>query len=159
MSRPGAVMRKRLIVGFVVAACAAGVAVALWTRDTRPKLLPAAEADGAAVIAVGQNIRISAALPLGHHAGCTITADPTQASRLFAASMRTPADGRSAVVGYGSDDGGATWQLAVERLPGSGERCCDESVASGPDGALYLAHMRGPADGPKPSVIARSVDG
>src|SRR6184192_1463666 len=135
----GAVMRKRLMVPFIVAACAAGVGVALWDRDRRPELVRAADSDALFRIVVGPNVRVSAALPRSHHAGCTIAADPTRAQRLFAASMHAPAGGAAGVVGYRSEDGGADWRLAVERLPGPGERCCDEAVAYGPDGALYLA--------------------
>jgi hypothetical protein len=151
-------MRRRLSLGVVIATLCACVAYAVWFQDNRPQLVRAPDALTRHTIRVGKSVHVSAALPHVHHEGCTLAADPTDADRLFAASMHLPRPGESGIAGYASNDGGATWALATQRLPGPGERCCDETVAYSPYGGVYLAHMRGPAEGGKPTVFAYSPD-
>lgn len=143
-------MRKRIAIGLLTAAAALGwVAYAAWFRDTRPLLTRAPDAPRGA-ITVGRNVHVSPALAHAPHYGCTIVADPTDARRLFAASMHVPAPNESGVVGYYSHDGGATWRLGAERVgQGAMTRLGDEALAFAPDGGLYLAHMRGTPDADK----------
>jgi hypothetical protein len=143
--------RRRLLAvcAVLVALVAAGIAgewvSEKWARWFAPELIRAVEASEPEFrITVGKNVHVSAARATKSHQGCTIAADAGTPARLFAASMVTPQGDDRGVVGYSSSDGGLTWELGVERLGRKpGEICCDEAAAFGPDGNLYLAHMRG----------------
>lgn len=94
-------------------------------------------------IGTGPNVHVSQAKDRLHHRECVIAADPTNASRLFAAAMYMPADGKrpvgaETVVGYFSHDGGKAWQLSFAHE----DRVCSEPAAAfGPDGTLYFVHQ------------------
>ena len=105
--------------------------------DMRPELKSARVATNSPTIVVGRNIQVSVDRPKVIHQGCTIDVDPTDANRLFVASMIGYEP--NGILGYWSHDGGATWHLGYD---GTGRRGCDESLAFGPDGTLHLVHMR-----------------
>ena len=146
--------RKRLVAGTLAAAAVACLAYAAFVRDTRPHLVRCADAPAtSATMSVGPNVRVSAARPDVHHDGCTIVADPAHPSRLFAASMHWHGRNDSGIVGYFSHDGGATWELGIERLGNDAiSRLGDEALAFSGDRGLYLAHMRGTASADRGSA-------
>ena len=95
----------------------------------------------------------------GNHAEGTIVVDPTDPSRLFAAS-NAPGVGLLASV---SADGGATWtsrQIAAGDPPPPGENiapaCCDPSAAFDRFGNLFLTYARDADHGVQ---LVRSTDG
>jgi hypothetical protein len=90
---------------------------------------------------VGVNVQVSKANGI-HHTECIAAAHPTEAARLFVASMHDPG-----VVGYYSEDGGGSWRASFERKhdPDRGGRTeiiCDPAAAFAPDGSLHFVCMR-----------------
>lgn len=146
-------MRRRRVKLWIALVSATLIAAAAgwwsWPEDLFfPKLKTAALGPPVSII-VGPNIQISepqAKLPFTE---CIIAADPNQSGRLFAASMYWPS-GRSvgmdgvSLLGYLSDDGGATWRTSLQLLADQAkkESLADPTATFGPDGDLYFVHMR-----------------
>ena len=147
-------MRKRRVrLGTIVClVLAALIAWELWPKDFFfPRLTEAVEAP-AAVITVGENVQVSRSHETLSFSECVIAADPNSAGSLFAASICWPRPDERGLVGYMSDDGGMTWKASLELLEdhlGKHESLCDPTIAFGPTGDLYLAHMRLPSKTPK----------
>jgi hypothetical protein len=97
-----------------------------------------------ATITVGENVHISKPHEKIAFTECIIAADPNRENRLFAASMYWPHADRQSLVGYLSDDGGATWSTSLELIADREKREClnDPTAAFGPDSDLYVVHMR-----------------
>lgn len=140
-------MRRRRA-RFAAMACvlvAALIAWEFWPRDFFfPRLTVAANAP-TADISVGENIQVSKQQANTPFTECVIAADPEKPNRLFAASMYWPQSQGTSLIGYLSEDGGATWKTSLE-LPADrthkSERLADPTAGFGPDGELYLVHMR-----------------
>ena len=66
--------------------------------------------------------------------------------------------GKSTVFMTRSTDGGATWMPNVRVTTGEACPCCRTTMASGPDGALYLAWRRVFPGNVREVVVARSAD-
>jgi hypothetical protein len=161
-------MRRRrwLLAGSALVLAGFGAVVAgvawrdgAWEAWSAPELTRATDAPASPVrLVVGKNVHVSAGRPDTAHQGCTVAADPGDPRRLFAASMVTPRPDAAGVVGYFSHDGGASWELGCERLGRApGEQCCDEAVAFGPGGELFLAHMRGRFGAPDAEFASTEV--
>ena len=128
-----------------------GIAGWLWLNRGQasanwPELKPAAAALKPARIKLGPNVHVSSATAAAEHMGCALATDPTNPRRLFVAS--TLGDGYDDIVGYNSDDGGATWNFAGKRPHRPDEQVADEEVAFGPDGGLFFVNMRVPRSSP-----------
>jgi hypothetical protein len=126
---------------FIVAAL---VGWRFWPEDLFfPPLQPAATTARAPVL-IGEAVHISK--PHGRIAftECIIAADPNRPERLFASSMYWRDPGSTSIVGYLSDDGGATWATSLELVADQKikEHLGDPTAVFGPDGELYFVHMR-----------------
>lgn len=142
-----------------------GGATAAWFAwpETLPNLVRAPDDDRPARVTVGKNVLVSSTRATMLHQGTTIAADPSDARRLFAASMHelgeTNGQQDAGIIGYYSHDGGATWDFGCERVSEKGGGCCDEGVAFGPAGSLYLTHMRLSAKDRRGLVFGGQADG
>jgi hypothetical protein len=116
----------------------------LWPEDLFfPRLEPAAPAP-AASFTVGENVHVSKVHETIAFTECIIAADPNRTNRLFASSLYWPHPGGTSVVGYLSDDGGATWSTSLESVSDRAKkaRLVDQTAVFGPDGDLYFVHAR-----------------
>src|SRR5262245_10757115 len=99
---------------------AAGVVWQRWPEDwSFPQLMPAADAAPASIV-VGENVQVSKPHEKATFTECIITADPNRPNRLFASSIFFP-PGNQGLIGYLSDDGGATWTTTLELIPDPGK--------------------------------------
>jgi hypothetical protein len=108
-----------------------------------PRLKLAAAGSPASLL-VGENVHVSKPHEKIAFTECIIAADPNRVKRLFASSLYWPHRESTSVVGYLSDDGGATWATSLELVadPEKKERLLDQAAIFGPDGDLYFAHTR-----------------
>ena len=116
----------------------------IWPEDLFfPRLQPAATAAPSSVV-VGENVHISKPHERIGFNECIIAADPNRPERLFVSSLYLPHSAATGIVGYLSDDGGATWATSLELIPSQAkkERLTDQTAAFGPDGDLYVVHIR-----------------
>ena len=99
----------------------------------------------------------------------TVTDDSTFGSHNFHALYAAPdgavyaswldgRTGKSTVFMTRSTDGGQTWMPNVRVTSGEACPCCRTTMASGPDGALYLAWRRVAPGNVREVVVARSAD-
>ncbi len=105
-------------------------------------------------VTYGPVATVNAGRTPGHQSEASIGVDPTNPSRVFAASNYN----RSSLLAYASTDGGATWAVRevgteVDGLP---HACCDPTVAFDRFGNLYLGYVN--VDTGATEVIL-SVDG
>lgn len=115
-----------------------------WPEDLFfPWLQPATTASPVSVV-IGDNVHISQPHQGIAFTECVIAADPNRKNRLFASSLYWPHSGGTSIVGYLSDDGGATWTTSLELVSDqmNKERLADQSAVFGLNGDLYLVHMR-----------------
>lgn len=137
--------RVRLAIAGFLLLLTVFVGWAAFPRDFFFPRLTLARGAPPANIVVGENIQISkphARIPFTE---CVIAADPGHAGRLFAASAYWPQPRGMSLVGYLSDDAGATWRTSLELVADrvhKSESLGDPTAAFGPDGELYLVHMR-----------------
>lgn len=94
------------------------------------------------------NVQVSSQFNQYDFEFCDVAGDPHDISRLFASVLRWR-EGDLDVVGFYSHDGGVTWTTGCERLAEQGKRLSDTSLAFGPDGTLYLTHMRNDPKNPQ----------
>jgi hypothetical protein len=140
---------RALIAGIAVIC---GVAVYVVWFDRRDEQLPttaevmAATDAGPTDIAVGPNVQVSTGNASIGHKEVVVASDPTNPRRLFAAAIFHPHTDRplTGIIGYRTDDGGATWQPGIRRDDPRLNQM-DPTVAYGPAGELYLAVLTRPA--------------
>jgi hypothetical protein len=125
-----------------------------------PRLAPAVTAPPVTIL-VGENVHVSKPHENIAFTECIIAADPNRSDRLFAASLYWPRGDGTSVVGYLSEDGGANWATSLERIadPQKKERLVDQTAAFGPDGELYLVHMRTEDDKAAPELAGKEGGG
>jgi hypothetical protein len=95
-------------------------------------------------LTVGENIHVSQPHAEFPFTECIIAEDPNRANRLFAASMFWPHRDSKSIVGYLSDDGGATWTTSLELVADRAKKegLGDPTAVFGPNGDLYFVHIR-----------------
>lgn len=129
--------------------------VSVWLEQLFfPRLRPAVVDATPVPILVGENVHVSKPHEKMAFTECIIAADPNRANRLFASSLYWPHGHSTSLVGYLSDDGGTTWTTSLELVSDRAkeERLADETAVFGPNGDLYLVHIRmvGAKAGTKP---------
>ena len=135
--------RAFIIIGSTVLVVA--LSVGLYVRHVErmiPLLRAAAMSTPNSTIRVSPNIHVSSQFARSDLEFCDIASDPSNAKRLFASVLRWRGNDLD-VLGFYSRDGGVSWATGCERVAETGQRLSDTSVAIGPDGTVYLIHMRG----------------
>src|SRR5690348_11871712 len=115
-------------------------AIAVWQwwpeDESYPQLKPAANSPPCTVV-IGNNVHVSQPHNKVPFRESIIVADSIRTNRLFASSILG-----NSLVGYLSDDAGATWTTSLELIARQKEELYDESAAVGPDGGIYFAYLR-----------------
>lgn len=117
-----------------------------------------AQALAPAQILVGPNVQVSRAHPSDAHFEVYAAADPTNPSRMLAASFLYPRDASEGqTIVYASTDGGKDWKPVLEGK--SLENTSDPALAYGADGTAYYVVALVPPTGPRSMLLYRSRDG
>jgi hypothetical protein len=140
-------MRRRLLLLLGLAAILAIAAYEFSTYDPDapqknwPRLEAARTSDEQVEVLVGPNVQISPSDDSVKFWECVIAADPNDPSRLVSAVIRRRGLPEVDIFCFYSHDGGHSWNFSCERICPDGHAFYDPTVAFGPDGQVFLAHM------------------